>query len=83
MCYISYKSTLKLLCNAIVLPHFDYSDIVYDTATETNKTNLQLLQTRAARFGKTTESPTNICKTWLIDELQTEMGVNLYWLCCM
>ncbi len=32
--------TLKLLYNAIVLPHFDYSDSVYDTGTETNKTKL-------------------------------------------
>ncbi len=43
-------------------------------------------------YGKTAESPTNIFKTWLIYELQTEMGVwglvpnhnvNLYWLCCI
>ncbi len=36
----------KILYNAIVLPYFDYSDIVYDTARETNKAKLHLLQTR-------------------------------------
>ncbi len=32
--------TLKLVYNAIVLPHFDYADIVYDAASETNKSRL-------------------------------------------
>ncbi len=36
--------------NAIVLPHFDYADIVYDAASETNKSRLQRLQTRGARL---------------------------------
>ncbi len=39
---------LKLMYNAIVLPHFDYADIVYDAASETNKSRLQRLQTRTA-----------------------------------
>ncbi len=26
--------------NAIVLPHFDYADVVYDAASETNKSRL-------------------------------------------
>ncbi len=34
--------------NAIVLPHFDYADTVYDAASETNKSRLQRLQTWAA-----------------------------------
>ena len=42
--------TLKLLFNAIVLPHFDYVDIIYDSTTKTNKERLQKLQTRAARI---------------------------------
>ncbi len=33
----------QLLYSAIVLAHFVYSDIVYDTATETNKAKLQYL----------------------------------------
>ncbi len=37
--------TLKLLYNAIILPHLDYSDMVYDTAYETSKLILQKLQT--------------------------------------
>ncbi len=36
--------------NAIVLPHFDYADVVNDAAYETNKSRLQRLQTRAARL---------------------------------
>ncbi len=42
--------TLKLMYNAIVLPHFDYADVVYDAASETNKSRLERLQTRAARL---------------------------------
>jgi len=42
--------TLKLLYNAIVQPHFDYADIVYDSTSQTNKLRLQNLQTRAARL---------------------------------
>ncbi len=41
--------TLKLLYNAIVQPHFDYSDIVYGSASKTNTDRLQKLQTRACR----------------------------------
>ncbi len=29
-------ATLRLLYNAIVLPHFNYDDVVYDSATETS-----------------------------------------------
>ncbi len=32
--------TLKLMYNAIDLPHFDYADVVYDAASETNKSRL-------------------------------------------
>ncbi len=37
--------TIRLMYNAIVLPHFDYADTVYDVASETNKSRLQRLQT--------------------------------------
>ena len=43
-------NTMKLLYNAIVQPHFDYADLVYDSTSETNKARLQKLQTRAARL---------------------------------
>ncbi len=43
-------ATLKLLYNAIVLPHFDYADFVYYSASETSKSRLQKLQTRAAKL---------------------------------
>ncbi len=38
--------TLKLLHNAIIQPHFDYSDSVYDSKSKTNMDRLQKLQTR-------------------------------------
>ncbi len=36
--------------NAIGLPHFDYGDIVLDTASVASKSKLQSLQTRVARL---------------------------------
>jgi hypothetical protein len=42
--------TLQQLYNAIVQPHFDYGDAVYNSAFQTSKTRLQKLQTRAARL---------------------------------
>ena len=42
--------TLKHLYIAIVQPHFDDGDIVYDSASTTSKTKLQKLQSRAARL---------------------------------
>ncbi len=41
--------TIKLLYNAIMLLHFDYSDMVYDSASETSKLRLQKLQTRVSK----------------------------------
>ncbi len=35
------------MCNAIVLPHFDYADIILDSASAASKCKLQSLQTRA------------------------------------
>ena len=40
----------KHLYNAIVQPHFDYGEVVYDSASITSKTRLQKLQSRAARL---------------------------------
>ncbi len=40
---------IKLLYNAAILPHFHYSDMVYDSASETSKLRLQKLQTRLAK----------------------------------
>ncbi len=42
--------TLTHMYNAIVLPHFDYADIVLDSASTASKCKLQNLQTRAARL---------------------------------
>ncbi len=47
---IVHIETLKLLYNARIQPHFDYSDIVCDSASKTNKDRLQKLQTRAIRL---------------------------------
>ncbi len=41
---IVHIHTLKQLYTAIVQPHFDYGDMVYDSASGTNKTRLQKLQ---------------------------------------
>ncbi len=42
--------TLKFLYNAIVQPHFDYSDIVNDSTSKANKDRLQKLKTRTCRL---------------------------------
>ncbi len=42
--------TLKQMYTAIVQPHFDYGDMVYDSASGTNTARLQKLQSRAARL---------------------------------
>ena len=42
--------TLMHLYNAIFKPHFDYGDVVYDSASITSKTRLQKLQFRADRL---------------------------------
>ncbi len=42
--------TITLMYNAIVLPHFDYADIVLDSASASSKFKLQSFQTRAARL---------------------------------
>ncbi len=42
--------TLTLMYNTIVLPHFNYADIVLDSASVASKLKLQSLQTRAARL---------------------------------
>ncbi len=47
--------------NAIVLPHFDYADVVYDAVSETNTSRLQRLQTQAAQliFGTSSRDSKN------------------------
>ncbi len=42
--------TLIQIYNAIVQPHLDYEDAVYDSASQTSKNILHKLQTRAARL---------------------------------
>ena len=44
------ESILKLLYNAVVLPHFDYGDIVYGSACKYLTERLQKLQNRAGRL---------------------------------
>ena len=41
--------TLKMIYNALILPHFDYCSLVWSNSSETLKLNLQKLQNRAAR----------------------------------
>ncbi len=59
--------TLKQLYTAIVQPHFDYGDMVYDSESGTNKTRLQKLQTRAVRL--TTGSDPRIRRVSMFKEL--------------
>ena len=42
--------TLKTIYNSLILPQFDYADVVYDSCTETDKDRLQRLQTKAAQI---------------------------------
>ena len=55
-CVTSYKSntptrdTLMQLYFAIAQPHFDYGNVVHDSAAITSKARLQKLQSRAARL---------------------------------
>ncbi len=42
--------TLIQIYNAILQPHLDYGDAVYNSASQTSKNRLQKLQTRAARL---------------------------------
>ncbi len=56
--------------NAIVLPHFDYGDIVLDSASAASKYKLQSLQTRAARLitgsgPRTSKNPMYKSLSWL------------------
>ena len=41
---------LRHIYNAIVQPHFNYGDVVNDSASMTSKTRLQKLQSRSARL---------------------------------
>ncbi len=56
--------------NAIVVPHFDYADIVLDSASAASKFKLQSLQTRAARLitgscPRTNRNPMYKSLSWL------------------
>ncbi len=62
--------TLTLMYNAIVLLHFDYADIILESASGASECKLQSLQTRAARLingsgPRTSRNP--MCKSlsWL------------------
>ncbi len=44
------SATLLQLYNAIVVPHFDYRDIVYESCTKNNLDRLQNIQNQAARI---------------------------------
>ncbi len=62
--------TLILMYNAIVLPHFDYADIILDSASAACKLKLQSLQTRAARLitgsgPRTSRNPMYKSLSWL------------------
>ena len=43
-------SELKLIYNSIVLPHVDYGDVVWQSASSSNLSQLQKIQNRAGRI---------------------------------
>ena len=47
--YFLPQSTLVLLANALVIPHFDYASSVWSNCSETNQSHLQVLHNRLAR----------------------------------
>ncbi len=62
--------TLTLMYNAIFLPHFDYADIIMNSASATSKFKLQSPQTRAARLitgsgPRTSRNPMYNSLSWL------------------
>ncbi len=62
--------TLALMCNAIVLPLFDYAEIVLDSASATSTFKLQSHQTTAARLitgsdPRTSRNPMYKSLSWL------------------
>ncbi len=59
--------TLEQLYTAIIQPHFDYGDMVYDSTSGTNKTRLLKLQTRAA--GPITGSDPHTSRISMFEEL--------------
>ena len=48
--YYVTESNLKLVYNSIILPLFDYADVVYDSASKKYINQLQKLQNRAGRI---------------------------------
>ncbi len=63
-------NTFTLMYNAIVLPHFNYADIVLDSASVASKCLLQGLQTRADRLitgsgPRTSRNPMYKSLSWL------------------
>ena len=44
------ESCLKLLYNSVIMPHFDYGDVIWHSASKTHLDTLQKLQNRAGRI---------------------------------
>ena len=44
------ESCLKLLYNLVIMPHFDYGDVIWHSASKTHLDTLQKLQNRAGRI---------------------------------
>ena len=72
-------SELKLIYNSIILPHFDYGDVVWQSASSKSLTQLQKIQNRAGRiilkvnpYSHTSTSQIHSCLGWkMIRERQT------------
>ena len=72
-------SELKLIYKSIILPHFDYGDVVWQSASSKSLTQLQKIQNRAGRiilkvnpYSHTSTSQIHSCLGWkMIRERQT------------
>ena len=72
-------SELKLIYNSIILPHFDYGDVVWQSASSKSLTQLQKIQNRAGRiilkvnpYSHTSTSQIHSCLGWkMIRDSQT------------
>ena len=44
------ESSLKIIYSSVILPHFDYADVIWQSASKTHMDLLQKLQNRAGRI---------------------------------
>ncbi len=73
--------TLKLFYKAIILSHFDYSDMVYNSDSEISKLRLKKLQTRVAKLisgSGPRESRNGLAPEYLTELFSSNDTVHMY-----